>query len=70
MSEFSRGIRIFKEGLDEEDNISFRETQEENFFKAFVGEFDDYKKKKNKNKTDLKNIAKSAINRYFNEFNK
>ena len=70
MSEFSRGIRIFKEGLSEEDNQPFREAQEEAFLTIYFEEFDDYKKKKSKNKTDLKNIIKSAINRYFNEFNK
>jgi hypothetical protein len=70
MSEFSRGLKIFEEGLTQEDNATFRELQEENFLLAFWYEFDNYKKKKNKNKTDLKKIAKAAINRYFDEFNK
>jgi hypothetical protein len=70
MSEFSRGLQVFEEGLNQKDNAPFRELQEENFLLAFWHEFDDYKKKKSKNKADLKKIAKAAINRYFDEFNK
>jgi hypothetical protein len=68
MSAFSKGVQIFREGLVTKGNELFREEQEEKFVKAFFTEFDGYKKKKSKNKTDLKKITKLAIARYFDEF--